>query len=97
MISGKKWEPATLLYVRNIETGNLTDEEICQDVKDYGTSVGIRIMYAHIVRNRFCEDVVGCKILVPDTKVEQATSWGTWPDDIECRKWEKRTQTSWDI
>ncbi len=82
--------------MRNIEANDRTEEEICQDVKDYATSVGIRVMHTHIIRNRFCDDVVGCKIRVPTSQVEKAITWDTWPDDIECRLWEKRTQPEWD-
>ena len=59
-------------------------------MKIFGKSVGMRIMYVNIVRNRYCQDAVGCKIRIPTSQFDLATSIETWPDDVECRKWERR-------
>ena len=92
LISGLKREPNTLMYVRNIVVNDRSDDEICRDMKLFGKSIGLRIMYTAIVRNRYCEDVVGCKIRIPTSQIDEATDIATWPDDIECRKWERKTQ-----
>ena len=92
LISGLKREQSTMMYVRNIEVNERSDDEICRDMKLFGKSIGLRIMFTGIVRNRYCEDVVGCKIRIPTTQVDEATDISTWPDDVECRKWERKTQ-----
>ena len=87
LIYGMKREPSMLMYVRNIAVHDRSEEEICRDMKIFGRSVGLRIMYTELVYNRYCEDVVGCKIRIPKSQYEVAVSIETWPDDIVCRKW----------
>jgi hypothetical protein len=90
LISGTKWERSTMLYVRNIAVEERSDEEIQRDVIKYGKMVGMRIMQVDVEKNRFCQDVVGCRIKVPISQAEKAESVGTWPDDVVCRKWESK-------
>ena len=92
LITGLKREPSTLMYVRNIAVNDRSDDDVCRDIKIFGKMVGLRVMYAGIVKNRYCQDVVGCKIRIPVCQIEKATDIQTWPDDVECRKWEKRAQ-----
>ena len=46
------------------------------------------------VRNiyRYCEDSVGCKIVVPERVSDTLTSENFWPEDIECRVWNRWTR-----
>jgi hypothetical protein len=90
LLIGAKPERSTILYLKNIYTEEREDELLCKDIKSYGRQVGIRIMTTDIVHNRYCEDIVGCRIRVPMTQVDKALSIETWPDDITCRKWETK-------
>jgi hypothetical protein len=90
LIIGAKRESSTLLYLRNVCTEDRTNEELCRDVKKYGRQVGLRIMHAEVVHNNYCQDVVGCRLRVPCSQVEEAISKQTWPEGLVCRKWEPR-------
>jgi DNA-binding protein len=79
------------MYVKNIDVEERSNEDICKDVRSYGRMVGLRIMTVEIVRNRYCEDVVGCRIRIPWEQVEKAVSIETWPNDVSCRKWGNRS------
>jgi hypothetical protein len=90
LLIGAKPERSMILYLKNIFTEDREDDHMCRDIKSYCRQVGIRIMTTDIVHNRFCEDVVGCRIRVPVSQVDKALSIETWPDEITCRKWEPR-------
>ena len=36
----------------------------------------------NVVRNRYCEDSVGCKIVVPESVSDTLTSDDFWPENI---------------
>ena len=96
LIKGARREDATTLYVRNISTEDRADDDICKDLRAYGQAVGLRIMNVEVVKNRYCQDVVGCRIKVPTSQVEKATSVELWPNEVECRKWApKRRNTGY--
>ena len=59
-------------------------------VKQYGCHKDVRIMSARVVHNRFDDDIVGCKITVPEADVESVTSRAFWPAEVECRLWTVR-------
>jgi DNA-binding protein len=90
LLIGAKPERSMRLYLKNIYTEEREDVNLCKDIKAYGRQVGMRIMTTDIVHNRYCEDVVGCRIRVPVSQVEKALIIETWPDDITCRKWESK-------
>jgi hypothetical protein len=90
LILGARHEASTTLYLKNLCTEDKTDEQLCRDVRKYGRHVGLRIMHAEVVHNKFCQDVVGCRIRVPNSQVDSALSAQTWPDDLVCRMWESR-------
>ena len=46
-------------------------------------------MNVYIVYNKFCFNLVGCKISVPESDKMKATQPGFWPSEITCRVWEK--------
>ena len=91
LLCGVTREESILLYVRNLSVEDRTEEEMCRDVKKFGKMVGIQIMTTEIIKNRYCQDVVGCKIRIPSYQVEKAQSVETWPDDVICRKWEAKS------
>ena len=87
---GARREKSTTLYLANVYRGKMSDEEVRQAVRDYADMVKIRVMNIEIVFNRYCQDVVGCRIKVPISCVESAMDEDTWPDEIKCRKWENK-------
>ena len=90
-LTGAKRESSCLLYLSNIQTDCMSDDAIVQEVKDHSREVGISIMTVDVVHNRYCDYIVGVKIRVPISHESLAMEFDTWPDDIECRKWEKRS------
>jgi hypothetical protein len=90
LLNGAKREKGILLYLKNIDTEGKSDDELRSDIRKYGQSVGIRIMHADIVHNRYCQDVVGCKIRVPLSQKDKALAIQIWPEEVACRIWQKR-------
>ena len=83
---GQRWMPSTLLYLRNIFTDGKCDDDIMTDIKKHAKQTGIRVMFTEIVRNRYIDDVIGCKIRVPSSQVANALDIDIWPQDVICRK-----------
>ena len=46
-------------------------------------------MAARVIHNRVCQDIVGCKMTVPDAQVNKVLEPTFWPEHMECRRWEK--------
>ena len=44
-------------------------------------------MLARVIHNRFDDDIVECKITVPDDEVRIVVSSSFWPDPVKCREW----------
>jgi hypothetical protein len=78
------------LYLENINVEDESYEQVSRNVKLYAKSKGIRIMSIKIIRNHYCDDVVGCKMLIPECNEHVALDPQTWPDAITCRRWEDR-------
>ena len=51
-------------------------------------------MAVRVISNRYCEDMVGCKISVPVRQVDDALGTRIWPDDVVCRRWRKPRQNA---
>ena len=91
LLRGIKKEQGTFLYLENIEVDEtMTYEKISSNIKAYAKSVGIRIMTIRVISNRYCEDVVGAKILIPESLEYKALDPDTWPSGIACRRWEEK-------
>ena len=88
-LTGVKREEQCYLYLKNVMVDRDTDEEIGGNIKAFATSKGLRIMSHKVIRNRFVDDVVGCKITVPSSQEHLAITPGFWPTGIECRHWER--------
>ncbi len=92
LLSGAVKEKGTHLYVENIEVHqDQTYSDVCSNLRAYAKdTVGIRTMAIKIIRNRYCDDVVGAKILVPETQEYIALDPQVWPENVVCRRWEDR-------
>ena len=98
---GMKRVPGTMLYLRDVYRDNKSDEELVQNIKEYAKSYGLRVMFAEVRRNRYCEDIVGIKIKVPVSQEEIASDDDFWPNDVTVKKWEpyhsfKKNSQFWD-
>jgi len=89
-IRGIKQEKGVALYLENIAVDEANHDEICKNVKIYAKNKGIRIMTIKAIRNRYCEDVIGCKIMVPESHEHIALNLETWPQSVHCRRWEQK-------
>ena len=78
---------SSMLYLRNIYCGTMNDNDLASAVKKQGSSMGLQILHAEVVHNNWCSDIVGCKIRVPASHIDQALAPFTWPDNIKCRHW----------
>ena len=77
-----------MLYLQNIAKKCDDDyDDIKNRVIRHSKENGIRVMKSWVIPNRVCDDVVGCKILVPIDQVEQCIEGRCWPNNITCRKW----------
>lgn len=95
VLKGLKPEEGIQLYIENIHKDLAdTSSEIERMVKIHGHKQGIRIVAARMVKNGFCDDIVGCRITVPLSQVATTMDDDTWPDEVTCRKWETRRPRS---
>ena len=89
-LTGIKMVKSVDMYVQNLE--RKPDDElkdIADRVKNHCRLNGVRVMNARIITNRFCEDVVGCRISVPLDQKDTVLGTRIWPDNISCRTWSK--------
>ena len=89
ILLGRKWVHSTQLYLKYIDRQGGTDDEVAQLVKEYVKDIGIQILSANVISNRYDPEMVGCKIRVPNEEVQHALEDDIWPDVVECRKWSK--------
>lgn len=90
-LRGQRREEGIHLYLESIYKDTTdTDSEVEKMVKQHGHRIGVRVLFARVVPNRYCDHIVGCKIIVPLSQIYEALDSGNWPDQIKCRKWEVR-------
>ncbi len=54
---------------------------------------GIRVIKTRVIRNKHCDDLVGCQITVPLIHIDRVLDDDNWQPYATCRKWtEKNTQ-----
>ena len=92
-LTGAKPVQTVPMYLENISRGQTdVDSDIARRVRAFARGKGLRVIAAHVVRNRRSDDVVGCRLTIPETMATVVTSAGYWPDGIRCRPWEKKTR-----
>ena len=89
-LRGRKPEKYATLYVEHIMSHGYSDEDIIEVVKAHGHLNQLRITSAYVVHNRVCKDMVGCKITVPVSQVDTALEPDCWPEDVCCRRWQRK-------
>ena len=58
-------------------------------VVEYAKARDTKVNNCYIIKYRWCDKVIGCKIIVLDDFVEVALSSETWAEHIVCRRWER--------
>ena len=87
-LSGVAQEQSVCMYVQNIKRpGNCSLGEMAQMVRSHLEGHGVRCISAQIIRNRYVEDTVGCKIIVPLRQRDNVIGIKIWPDNVRCREW----------
>ena len=87
-LRGVKSEKGTPIYVKNIAVDGESDYEIASVVQDHCKEIGLRVMSHRIIKYRGVYDVVGCRIVVPQSQEYMALDYKNWPDEVEVRRWE---------
>ena len=64
-------------------------------VRDSSPSRKVRIMKANVIHNRAYDDVVGCRLVVPEVQAAHLLRSGYWPDGMVCRRWETQPPRRW--
>ena len=96
---GKAQKPkvrTNTLFLQNINrSSEVSFKEMADRIKEYGKEKGYDIMYARIYENKFRDDTVSCRIVVPENQSEELIGSGTraWPKDVTCRRWSEEPPT----
>ena len=95
-LKGCRPEELITAYLEHIQKGdNDTNEDIAYTVRTHGRSKGVRVVSAYTVRNRFCQDVVGCNIVVPVAQALKVDS-GQRRSRVASRKGNPRERVALD-
>ena len=88
---GFRPEQAGDLYLENIRRrpGDRL-KDIANRVGRHAYQNGLHIMAARMIVLRHCDDVLGCKIVVPVLQIEDALGNRIWSTDVTCRRWRPR-------
>ena len=61
--------------------------DISCKVKQHAAEKGVKVMKTRIIHNRFCDYIVGCKMLVRESDKNKLLDQDIWPEGMECRLW----------
>ena len=90
MLQGRKVEPAEDMYLRNIERKRGESlKNVADRVRSFCAKKNLRIMATRVYANKFCDDVVGCRLTVPIRQTDEMLGNRMWPDEMICRRWRK--------
>ena len=88
-LRGRSEEQACTLYLKNICVEDKdSDADIMNMVKNHANEKNMRIMSMKVMRYKSVQDVVGCRIVVPEAMEYKLTSSYFWPEGVSCRRWE---------
>ena len=88
LLNGIRKEDCEDVYVSNIERyDNESLRSVADRVKKWCKNNDIHVMNAHIVRNRRCEYIVGCRLTVPIRCTDKMLGNRIWPTDAICKRW----------
>ena len=94
-LTGISQEESIAMYVQNIrrEPG-MSPGKVAALVRNHLKEKGVRCLYAEVIRNRYVDDTVGCKIIVPLRQKDKVIGIKIWPDKVKCREWEGEWDSS---
>lgn len=88
-LRGRREEQSCTLYLKNICVDYKdSDVYIINMVKNYASEKNVRIMSVKVMRYKSVQDIVGCRIVVPEDLVYKLTTPHFWPESVSCRRWE---------
>ena len=61
--------------------------DVAAMVRECARKGGLYVITSRIVQNRFNENIVGCKITVPERQMDDALGNRVWPEGMKARKW----------
>ena len=80
-LAGQRPVKTKMLYVRNIyRVQDQIDEDIMLQVKQHAKKKGVRVMATRLIKNHFAEDIVGCRVTLPLSNVDEMLDIRFWPD-----------------
>lgn len=87
-LAGVKPEKTATMYLENISCDpEDSDSDVSNKVRAYARSKKLKVIAAYTVRNWRADDVVGCRIIIPESVVSDVTLPAYWPEGIRCRPW----------
>ncbi len=94
-MKGAKQEESITLYVQNLVlTENDNYDTMKKKVLIHADLKGIKVITTRVIRNKHCDDLVGCQITVPLIHIDRALDDDNWPPYVTCRKWTEKTHNS---
>ena len=67
-------------------------KDMAEIVRECGRKGGVHVITSRIVQNRYNDNVVGCRITVPERQQDDALGNRVWPYGIKCRRWTSQKQ-----
>ena len=90
-LSGQKPGKSVMLYVQNVRMNDSdSEDDVVNKVKRHAKSKGANILSGHVVYNKFCDNIVGCKINIPASQETAVLRADFWPQDITCMPWQRQ-------
>ena len=81
------------MHIKNIEIEHVTQiNRVHKKIKKYLENKGVKVFKMEIVRNRFVDTTVGCRVTIKESQKEELEKSDFWPEGIECRAWGKKYQ-----
>ena len=96
-LTGMKQVKSVEMYVHGLHLKEgQSPKDLAINVRRYCEDKGVRVMASRVVRNWHDDQLVGCKISVPERNMDTVIADRFWPHFITCRKWEVRKRTNRD-
>ena len=87
-LTGISQEESVAMYVQNIRRDpGMSLGKVAALVRGHLKEKGVRCLFAEVIKNRYVEDTVGCKIIVPLRQKDKVIGIKIWPDNVKCREW----------
>ena len=92
-LKGAVQEQTVQMYIKNIEIDNLKQiDKVKEKVSNYLQKNGVKVFKMQVIRNRYVDTTIGCRITIRDSQREKIEQKSFWPAGIECRQWGRKRQ-----